>query len=286
MTTERKQLKYLLLQQLNNMRHFFGILFLIFIISCNPNTNDRDESISLPPTGIPAPLTIPFTIVAQHPHDTSAYTQGLEMHNGLLYESTGDYATSSLRITDWKTGQVKEKYMMGSDKIFGEGITIFKNKIYQLTWQNNIVYVYNLENIQKPVKTFKWPNEGWGITHDTSRLIVSDGTANLFFIDPENFRVLNTISVMDNKGPVTELNELEYINGFIFANVYTTNDILKIDPENGHVVGKMTLDNLLNQSEFVEGRTNVLNGIAYDSTTNTVLITGKRWPKLFELKLN
>src|SRR5690349_17627464 len=138
------------------------------ILSCNSNSNEtetEDTTISIPSNGIPAPAQLTFSVIAQHPHDTSAYTQGLEIHNGRLYESTGDYINSSLRITDWKTGNVSEKHMIGTDKIFGEGITIFNNKIYQLTWTNHVVYEYDLNNIQKPVRTFNWPYEGWGITH-------------------------------------------------------------------------------------------------------------------------
>lgn len=275
--------------------HLYQSAFMKYLIptalaifsACTGNgiTEVKDNSIEPPVSGIPAPQTLEFSIVAQHPHDTAAYTQGLELYNGKMYESTGDYENSSIRITDWKTGVVKEKHMMGNAKIFGEGITIFKNKIYQLTWQSNTVYVYDLNNIKKAIQTFKWPYEGWGVTHNDKELIISDGSANLYFVDPETFKVKNTISVVSNKGAVSSLNELEWINGFVFANIYTTNDIVKIDPESGHVVAKLTLDNMLTRDEFIEGRTDVLNGIAYDSALNTIFVTGKRWPKLFELKL-
>lgn len=269
---------------------YFTLLFLITLnASCNTNgDNDNpeiDKSIIPAYKGLPAPVKLNYTVLAQHPHDTSAYTQGLELYNGKLYEGTGDYASSSLRITDWKTGVVEKKHLMGTNKIFGEGISIIKNRIYQLTWESNIVYVYDLNNIEKPVKTFNWPNPGWGMTNNGKELIISDGSANLYFVDPENFKILNTIAVVSNEGAIDDLNELEYIDGFVFANVYQTNDIVKIDPESGHVVGKMTMDNLLGSGDIVQGRTDVLNGIAYDSTSKTMLITGKRWPKLFEVKL-
>jgi glutamine cyclotransferase len=268
------------------MRKFRILLLPIILLACNNEGSDKDSSIDPVSNGIPPPQNLSYTILAQHPHDTSAYTQGLEIFKGKLFESTGDYQNSSLRITDYKTGSVEKKHVMGTEKIFGEGITIFNNKIYQLTWQSNIVYVYDAGNIEKPVATFKWPYEGWGITHDSSSLIISDGSANLYFVNPLDFSVKSTIRVTDNKGPVNEINELEYINGSVYANVYLTNDIIRIDPKNGHVTGKMTLDNLLQRNEFIPNRTDVLNGIAYDSTSNTILITGKRWPKLFELKIN
>ncbi|HMJ46031.1 MAG TPA: glutaminyl-peptide cyclotransferase [Ferruginibacter sp.] len=255
-------------------------------LSCNNGDNpDKDPDIVPVPTGIAPPKNISFSIIAQYPHDTSAYTQGLQYYNGKLYEGTGDFEASSIRITDYKTGNVEKIHKMGTDKIFGEGINIFKNKLYQLTWQNNIVYVYNTANLDKPVTTFKWPYEGWGITNNGTDLIISDGTSNIYFVDPETFHVKSTVSVSDNDGPVDSLNELEMIEGFLYANVYQQNFIVKIDPESGHVIGKMIIPSL-QQQDKVPGRTDVLNGIAYDSITKKVFITGKRWPRLFELTLN
>jgi glutamine cyclotransferase len=268
------------------MKNILAVALITLVSSCNNNDNpERDPSIEPAYTGLPAPKIITYTVIAQHPHDTSAYTQGLQIYNGKLYEGTGDFETSSLRITDWKTGIVEKKHMMGSDKIFGEGINIFKNKIYQLTWKNNLVYVYNVNNIDKPISSFKWPYEGWGITNNGTDLIISDGSSNLYFVNPDDFKVKNTVAVVDNTGPIDSINELEFINGFVYANIYQTDDIIKIEPESGHVVGKMTFPDLLQDNERVP-RTDVLNGIAYDSTSKTLLITGKRWPKLFEVKLN
>jgi glutaminyl-peptide cyclotransferase len=270
------------------MKKLTGICVIALFCACNNNvdTPSSDPSIAPPSSGIAAPAMLDFAIMAQHPHDTGAYTQGLQLYNGKMYEGTGDYENSSLRITDYKTGKVEKKHMFGTSKIFGEGINIFRNKLYQLTWQSNLVYVYDLNNIDKPIKTFNWPYEGWGLTNNGTDLIVSDGTSNLYFVDPESFKVKNTIAVRDNIGPVDSINELEYVDGFVYANVYMTNEIIRIDPESGHVVGKMILANLLQPADYVPERTDVLNGIAYDSTSKTFLITGKRWPKLFELRLN
>ena len=269
------------------MKKYSAVLVLVILAACN--SNDKTDG-PIDPTIVPAktPL-IPYTIVAEYPHDTSAYTQGLEFYKGKLYEGTGDFKTSSLRITDYKTGKVEKKHMMGTDSIFGEGITIFENKIYQLTWESNLVYVYDVNNIDKPIKTFKWPYKGWGLTNNGTNLITSDGSANLYFVNPDDFRLKSTISVTENGSPVYQLNELEYIDGFVFANIYQTDKIVKIDPETGFVVGKMDLPGII--QKFAPGYTpkpmdEVLNGIAYDSATKKILITGKRWPKMFELKLD
>ena len=268
------------------MKYFLALCLLVNFISCDNSTKtDYDPAIVPAGTGIPAPAPLSYTVIAQYPHDTSAYTQGLQLYNGKMYEATGDFLNSSLRITDYKTGSVEKIHPMGTDKIFGEGITILGNKIYQLTWQSNIVYVYDINNINKPVKTFNWPFEGWGLTNNGSELIISDGSANIYFVNPDDFKVKRTISVQTHTGSLEAINELEYINGFIFANVYTTNTIVKIDTESGHVVGQMDFNNLLNASDRVP-RTDYFNGIAYDSASKSMFVTGKRWPKLFEIRLN
>ena len=253
--------------------------------SNNDKTNVPDD-----PTVVPAKTPIiSYTIVAEYPHDTSAYTQGLEFHNGKLYEGTGDFKTSSLRIIDYKTGRVERKHVMGTDSIFGEGITIFKNKIYQLTWESKIVYVYDVKNIDNPIKTFSWPYEGWGLTNNGTDLIISDGSAKLYFVNPDDFRLKSTIAVTENSSPVSYLNELEYIDGFVFANIYQTDKIVKIDPASGFVVGKMDFTGIKEKffpNQIILGRTDYFNGIAYDSATKKFMVTGKRWPKIFELKLN
>ena len=264
------------------MKKYPAILVLIILAACNGNGKTYE------PYEPPKTPVIPYTIMAEYPHDTSAYTQGLEFYKGKLYEGTGDFKTSSLRITDYKTGRVEKKHMMGTDSVFGEGITIFKDKIYQLTWKSKIVYVYDVNNIDKPVKSFTWPYDGWGLSNNGTDLIISDGSAKLYFVNPDDFRLKSTISVTENDSPVYYLNELEYIDGFVFANVYQSEFIVKIDPETGFVVGKIELPGII--QKFAPGYTpdgeEVLNGIAYDSATKKILVTGKRWPKMFELKLN
>lgn len=260
----------------------------ILLNSCdtkNSNNGGVDPSLTTSTHGIPAPVSIPYTIIAQYPHDTSAYTQGLQYYNGVLYEGTGDYENSSLRKTELQSGKVLELHIMGSEDIFGEGITILNDTLYQLTWTNNIVYVYTLKDLSKPIKTIKWPYEGWGITNNGKELILSDGSSNLYFVDPTTFQLLNTVRVADNNGSVKALNELEYIDGYVYANVYLTYDIVKIDPESGHVKGRMRFDQLLSNAEKTH-RTDVLNGIAWDAEKQVMLITGKRWPKMFELKMH
>ncbi len=256
----------------------------------NDNGPETDDTIKPIPSGIAAPLALSFNIINQFPHDTSSFTEGLEMHNGKLYESGGDYESSVLQYGDHKTGVATERHKMGTDKIFGEGVTILKDKIYQLTYQTNTCYVYDIKDITKPIKTFTWPHEGWGMTNNGTDLIIDTGSPNLYFVDPETFKVKSTVNVVDNRGPVAQINELEYIDGFVWANVWNTNRIIKIDPESGHVVGEMFLSSIASSDgRLLNGgfeNTDVMNGIAYDSTSKMLLVTGKRWPKLFEVKIN
>jgi len=269
------------------MIKYVAILSLIILAACNGNdTEEKYIDNSIKPIPIPA---IPYTVVAEYPHDTSAFTQGLEFYMGKMYEGTGDFEASSLRITDHKTGRVEKKHMMGTNAVFGEGITILKDKIYQLTWESNIVYVYDIRDITKTISTFKWPYDGWGLTNNGTHLIISDGTPKLYFVNPEDFRLLRTISVTENGSPVYNLNELEFINGFVFANVYQKEIIVKIDPESGFLVGKMDFTGIKEKffpDKIIPGRTDYFNGIAYDSATKKIWVTGKRWPKMFELKMN
>jgi len=275
-------------------KQFLTILLLFFISSCS-NTNDDevvDNSIIPANNLLPAPQPITFNVDAVYPHDTGAFTQGLQFYKGKLFESTGLPDKSTLRIVDIKTGNPEKKYLIPDANIFGEGITIFKDRIYQLTWENNKIFVYNVSDISHLVNTLKWKFQGWGITNDGQNLIISDGSDKLYFIRPDepnhDIKMMKIISVADNRGPVDSLNELEYINGYVYANRWYSNEIVKIDTANGHVVGKIDLTGLLQQYDPSEkvGDSAVLNGIAYDSTTKKLFITGKLWPKMFEIRLN
>lgn len=275
------------------LKGIFTIGIISLFVGCNSEDKPLDEGNS--GNGIATPQPITFSIDSVYPHDTGSFTQGLQFYNGKLYEGSGEYEESTLRIVDPKTGKVEKKYLIPDTLIFGEGITIFKNKIYQLTWQSKKIFVYNLNDITHPIKTLSWTAgraEGWGITNDGNNLILSDGSDTIYYVLPDEekneMKVIKTISVADNTGSLDSINELEFINGYIFANRWQTDDILKIDTATGHVVGKMDLKGLLFQydpdAKLDQG--SVLNGIAYDSTTKKLYITGKRWPKMFEIHLN
>ncbi|MDQ6901944.1 MAG: glutaminyl-peptide cyclotransferase [Bacteroidota bacterium] len=271
-----------------------GFALILILFSCT-NNSSPDYDASLPrtqPVNLPAPEPITFTVEAVYPHDSKAFTQGLQFYNGKLYEGTGEFNQSTLRIVDIKTGKPDKEYLIADGSIFGEGITIFKNKIYQLTWQNHKIFVYNLNDIMHPIATYNWSPDGWGITNDGNNLIISDGSSKLYYVQPDDakkeMKTMKILTVSSNTGELDSLNELEYINGYVFANRWYNNHIYKIDTSNGHAVGVMDLTGILHQYDpgAVIPDSAVLNGIAYDSTTKKLYITGKDWPKMFEIKLN
>jgi glutamine cyclotransferase len=234
-----------------------------------------------------APAVIHYSVVKTRPHDTASFIQGLEFHNGILYESTGapdEHGYPSwLGKIDSATGKLQNKIVLDT-QYFAEGITILNGKLYQLTWQNKKGFVYDANTLKK-LGEFNYNTEGWGLTHDSAALIMSDGSSNLYFIDPVSFRNLHIVGVTDASGsPVNNLNELEYINGFIYANQWQTPYILKIDPNTGQVVGRLDLSTLVNEVDTRNPGHDYLNGIAYNPITGTVVVTGKRWPLLYEIK--
>lgn len=254
-----------------------------FIWGCNDNEANNGPSGTEPP-----PATISFTVVNQYPHDTMSFTQGLTFHNGQLYESTGSGNPERVNngswagVVDLQTGKQLRKIQLDT-QYFGEGITILNDKLYFLTWTTNIGFIYDVKTFKKTGE-FKYPGEGWGLTDDGKNLIMSNGTNNLVIYEPDSMKMISQLSVTDHNGPVGNLNELEYINGYIFANQWMTSYILKIDPASGKVVGKMDCDALYRDIRE-EASGNYLNGIAYNDSTQKVYITGKLWPSLFEIRL-
>ena len=225
---------------------------------------------------------ISYSIHKVFPHDNKAFTQGLTVAEGRLFESTGQTG-SWIAEVDIATGKQDKKIIL-DDKYFGEGITILNNKIYQLTWRNHVGFIYDLGTFSK-IKEFQYEHEGWGITSDEKNLIVSDGTSKLRFLDTLTLKSVKEINVKDGESLVEQLNELEFIDGFIFANQWQTSDILKIDPSTGKVVGRMDLSALAEKMYPLNSSADVLNGIAYEKKSKLLLITGKLWPALFALKI-
>ncbi len=229
-----------------------------------------------------------FKLIKSYPHDNKAYTQGLEYHKGYLYESTGKNGQSSLRKVELKTGKVLQKIDLDK-KYFGEGMTIFNDKIYLLTWKFSKGFVYDLETF-KLEKEFKYNRsiEGWGLTHSETELIKSDGTHKIWFLDPETQKEKRFIQAYTNKRSVDELNELELVNGKIYANKWQKNSMVIIDPNTGIVEGVADLEalkNIVSKTQKLDPTDDVLNGIAYDSDNNRLFVTGKNWNTLFEIEL-
>lgn len=223
-----------------------------------------------------------YRVVQAFPHDPEAYTQGLIFEDGVFYEGTGLHEHSTLRRVDPETGTVLQQHDLPPD-LFGEGIVAWKDLIIQLTWRERVGLVYDQESFEL-LSTFQYPTEGWGITYDGTRLIMSDGTSTLHFWDPETFEEVGQVEVASQAGPVTWLNELEYVDGLVYANVYQTDLIAMIEPETGQVTGWIDLTGILG-SEIPSGSGNVLNGIAYSEQDRRLFVTGKRWPLLFEIEL-
>ena len=256
-----------------------------------PNIEVKPPPVTSTAATLTQPATTPlytYEIINTFPHDPNAFTQGLIWIDGILYEGTGRYKQSTLRRVALDTGQVLQMKPLPPE-LFGEGITLFDDKIVQLTWQNGLGFVYNPKTFEL-IGQFTYPTEGWGITHDGQQLIMSDGSATLYFWDPDTFTETGHVDVFDENGPVVRLNELEYINGEIYANIWQTDRIARIDPKTGRVTGWILLTDLLspeeltNPSDMANGVA-VLNGIAYDADNDRLFVTGKLWPKLFEIKV-
>lgn len=235
-----------------------------------------------------APDIYTFKVINSYPHDKGAYTQGLEYYNGFLYEGTGQKGESSIRKVELETGKVIQQKDL-DEQYFGEGITIFNNQLIQLTWKSGIGFVYDLESFEKESE-FKYTKsrEGWGLTHNGKQLIKTDGTERIWFLNPETFVEESYIEAYTNKQKVEDLNELEYINGKIYANKWQKNSIIIIDPTSGKVEGVVNLNSLKDlilKEQTLEENDDVLNGIAFDKENNRMFVTGKHWGKLYEIEL-
>ncbi len=230
------------------------------------------------------PKVYGYKIVNTYPHDINSYTQGLEFHNGELYESTGQYGSSKLRKVDYKTGEVLQNIDL-AQQYFAEGLTIFNDKIYQLTWRENIGFIYDVNSFERLSSfTYAKSPEGWGICNDGKTIYKSDGTENIWILNPETLEETSKIQVYTNKGKIIGLNELEYINGRIYSNRYQKNGVAIINPETGGIEGVIDftpLRKLVTQHDQLD----VLNGIAYNPETETIFVTGKLWDKLFEVEV-
>jgi glutaminyl-peptide cyclotransferase len=251
--------------------HFIALACILSLSSCSPKKKESALTTDL----------IPYNVVKAFPHDPTSFIQGLTIHQGRLFESTGQ-DNSWISEVDIATGKHDKKIILDK-KYFGEGICILNNKLYQLTWQNHKGFVYDLKTFSK-LNEFNYDHEGWGITHNGKNLIVSDGTDQLHFLDTLTLKEVSTLTVKDDYASVNDLNELEYIEGYVFANQWQTNYILKIDPNTGKVIGRMEMSPLSEKMNLLNPSADVLNGIAYEQKSKTLLVTGKLWPTLFAIR--
>lgn len=259
------------------MYHKSTKLFLIICSLCLFFSSDlakmRAESLE---------INYSYRVINSYPHDPQAFTQGLVYHQGNFYEGTGLYGQSSLRQIA-PNGEFLRQIQLPT-KYFGEGITILGDKIYQLTWRENVGFVYDLASFEL-IETFDYPTEGWGLTTDGTWLIMSDGSSKIFYLDPANYTVVKEIQVNSSQGPVELLNELEYIQGLIFANIWLTDQIVMINPDHGQVIGWIDLTGLLEPELREKYTVDVLNGIAYDQDNDRIFVTGKLWPRIYEIEV-
>lgn len=251
-----------------------------FFIACN--SSESSDGGNTPPA--PVTPSMSYSITATLPHDTSYFTEGIEFYNNTLIESTGLPGKSRLVQSDPATGKVLKMVTL-DPKYFGEGVTVLHDTVYQLTWREHVVHVYSVKDFKK-IKEFPLNGEGWGLTNDGKFLIASDGSTNLYFYDPSTFKLDHTLSVTENGNSVINLNELEYVNGFIYANQWELDYILKINPANGNVVAKLDFSDQVKKVHAEDPHAEVLNGLAYNPTTKKFYATGKNWPQIFELQFD
>lgn len=268
------------------------LLLILALAACRNSNSSTETSGSIDEPAINnAPAAISYTVLNETPHDTDSYTEGLMVHDGKLYESSGapeenPNTRSIFGIVDPATGRISVKAELDKKIYFGEGITFLNGKIYQLTWTNKTGFIYDAKTFKR-IGQFSFPSkEGWGMTTDGLDLIMSDGTSTLTYLDPNTFSTVKQLSVTDNNGAVGNINELEYIKGSIYANIYQSADIIRIDPASGKVTGKADFTKLNQEVKTKYPNAEYMNGIAYDSVKNKVFITGKLWPSIYEVRLN
>ncbi|HXD76573.1 MAG TPA: glutaminyl-peptide cyclotransferase [Puia sp.] len=271
-------------------RSVFSLLILSLLAACNNHGGSTTETID--PSVDNSPRALDFTVMKLLPHDTAAFTEGLLFHDGQLYESTGtdsdmpEDRKSLFGIVDTTTGKIRPKVELDRKKYFGEGIAFIDGKVYQLTYKTKVGFVYDANTFKK-LGEFTFPStEGWGMTTNGVDLIMSDGTSNISYLTPGTFRLAKTLPVTDNNGPVGNVNELELVGGYIYANQWQTNYILKIDTVSGKVVGRANLDALVTEARNKFAGSDVLNGIAYNPASGLFYVTGKLWPDIYEIRLS
>jgi glutaminyl-peptide cyclotransferase len=283
-----------LVEKLNShfmIRTIFVAIGIVLITSCNDKPSTTESITTTEPAVSNEPPAIAYTVINATPHDTTSYTEGFLMHDGKIFESSGapedmPNTRSIVGIVDRATGEIHVKAELDRSIYFGEGITILNDKLYMLTWKNQKGFIYNAKTFKKEGE-FSFPTkEGWGMTTDGKYLILSDGSSNLTYLDPATFKTVKIIGVTDNNGPVGNINELEYVNGNILANIYFTNYIIRIDPNSGKVTGKADFSSLKKEAENKYSGSEYMNGIAYDSAKKSIFVTGKLWPNIFEVRLN
>lgn len=276
------------MKQLKTLKLFQMALICTVLFSCE--SERKDMPANEPPVK-PAKAETPrinFTLVATYPHDSTCYTQGFLFHEGQLLESTGapdniPYTRSLIGIVDLQKGSMKIKAEIDRNKYFGEGIAVLNNNIYQLTYKNQIGFIYDAKSFQNKGQFGYVSREGWGLTTDGKQLIMSDGSNVLSYLDPEKLNLTKTLLVSENGFAVDFLNELEYIGGYIYANIYTTHVIVKIDPETGEVIGRLDISDLFEKSKSRYAASAETNGIAYNPETDKIYVTGKLWPCIYEI---
>jgi len=224
-----------------------------------------------------------YRVIHTYPHDVTAFTEGLFFQDGRLYESTGLEGRSEIRMEALETGNVLQSRSI-APQYFGEGIVSWKGRLIELTWRSHIGFVYDLKSFT-PLAEFHYSGEGWALTKDAHSIIMSDGTPYLRFLDPDTLQETRRVEVTDNGTPIANLNELEYVEGEVYANIWQTDRIARIDPKTGRVVGWIDLTGLLSTADRAGGRVDVLNGIAYDPARKRLFVTGKLWPKIFEIRV-